>query len=264
MLDTIKTLCYLSGVSGSEDEVRDYILERVMPWADKIETDPMGNLLVFKKGARTPDQTVMLAAHMDEVGLIITDVTADGYLKFACVGGIDRRVLVGKRVAIGDNSIPGVIGIKAFHLVKPGEEKEVPKLDQFYIDIGAEDREEALSIIHLGDVAVFDDTVVEFGDGFLKAKALDDRVGCACLIKLIERDLPVDTWFAFTTQEEVGTRGAITAAYRLQPDIALIVEGTTAAAGVSGGAGRNSRSAASITSSGVILPATTSTILCRL
>ena len=111
MLDTLETLCCLSGVSGQEDEVRDYILERVMPFADEIRTDAMGNLMVFKKGDAVPEKTVMLAAHMDEVGLIITSVTDEGYLHFGPVGGIDRRVLPGKSVFIGPERVPGVIGL---------------------------------------------------------------------------------------------------------------------------------------------------------
>jgi endoglucanase len=229
VLDTVKKLCSLSGVSGTEDEVRDYIISRVSPYADEIKTDSMGNLLVFKRGARAPEKKVMLAAHMDEVGLIITSVEDDGYLRFSCVGGIDRRVLIGKRVFIGENKVPGITGIKAYHLVSASEEKNVPKVDEMYIDIGADSREAALELVSLGDTASFDGTCYEFGDGYLKAKAIDDRAGCSVMIKLLERDLPVDTWFAFTVQEEVGTRGATVAAYTIDPEIALILEGTTAA-----------------------------------
>jgi len=229
MLDTVKILCYLSGVSGFEDEVREYILERVMPHADEIMTDSMGNLMVFKKGAVTPEKKVMLCAHMDEVGLIVTGIDDEGYLKFSCVGGIDRRVLIGKYVFVGDNRVPGVIGIKAYHLVSREEEKNVPKTDEMYIDIGAVNKEGAEKLVSLGDYCVFDDTVVDFGSGYLKAKAIDDRLGCAAMLKLIESDLPCDCTFAFTVQEEVGTRGARIAAYRVAPDICLVLEGTTAA-----------------------------------
>lgn len=148
---------------------------------------------------------------MDEVGLIIRSVTDEGYLKFSAVGGIDRRVLLGKPVRIGEKGVPGVIGLKAYHLVSAEEEKTVPKLEEFYIDIGAKDKEEAESKVNLGDCAVFDSDVVAFGDGFLKAKALDDRVGCAILLELLKEELPMDVTFAFTVQEEVGTRGAFAA-----------------------------------------------------
>jgi endoglucanase len=236
MLDTMETLCCLSGVTGNEDEVRDYILERVMPVADEILTDPMGNLMVFKKGAVTGSKKVMLAAHMDEVGLIITDITQDGYLRFEAAGGVDRRVIIGKRVYVGSNRVMGVVGCKAIHLTTAEQRKSLPKMKDMYIDIGTTSREEAESLVALGDPVAFDDGVVRFGQGFVKAKAIDDRVGCATMLKLLEQPLPCDCWFAFTVQEEVGCRGAQAAARRLEPDVALILEGTTAAdlAGVTG------------------------------
>lgn len=236
MLDTMETLCCLDGVSGCEDEVREYILERVMPFADEIRTDAMGNLMVFKKGACTPKQRVMLAAHMDEVGLIITEITEDGYLRFDAVGGIDRRVLIGKRVFVGPVRVLGVIGSKAIHLTTAEQRKRLPKLSEMYIDIGARDKKAAESMVQLGDTAAFDDSVIRFGEGYIKAKAIDDRVGCAAMLELIESQLPCDCWFAFTVQEEVGCRGASVAARSVQPDVALILEGTTAAdiPGVSG------------------------------
>ena len=227
--DTLETLCCLSGVSGSEDEIRNYILERIMPCADELRTDPMGNLMVFRRGAVTPDRTVMLAAHMDEVGLIVTDVTEDGYLRFDTVGGIDRRVLPGKPVLVGDGRVPGVIGSKAIHLTTAEERKTLPAIKDMYIDIGAADREEALISAALGDPVVFDSAFVPFGDGFVKAKAIDDRAGCSTMLELMESELPCDCWFAFTVQEEVGCRGAGTAARSIRPDVALILEGTTAA-----------------------------------
>lgn len=236
MLDMLKTLCCLSGVSGAEDEVRDYILERAMPYADAIRTDAMGNLLIHKKGDRQCDRTLMLCAHMDEVGLIVTHITEDGYLHFDTIGEIDRRTLIGKRVYIGANRIRGVIGIRAYHLVSKEEEQKVPKLDTLYMDIGVDSREKAQKLVALGDVAVFDDNVLEFGEGFLKAKALDGRLGCAVLLQLLEAPLPCDVWFVFTVQEHVGLRGAKVAASQLKPDTALVFDGVVAAdlPGVSG------------------------------
>ena len=119
MVNTLKTLCALSGVSSFEDEVRNYIIGRVSPYADSLRVDTMGNLIVFKKGTKSTGNKLMLCAHMDEVGLIVKSITDDGYLKFGCVGGIDRRVLLGKRVAIGDKRVTGIIGLKAIHLTTP-------------------------------------------------------------------------------------------------------------------------------------------------
>ena len=229
MLDTLKTLCYLSGASGNEDEVRDYILERVMPYSNEIITDNMGNLIITKKGKKQCGRKILICAHMDEVGIIITGIDDDGYLRFDFLGGIDRRVIIGKRVYIGKDRVPGVIGIKAYHLVSKEEEKTVPKREEMYIDLGLKSKDEVKELVSLGDAGVFDDSVLEFGDGFLKAKAIDDRVGCAAMIKLIESELPCDCTFAFTVQEEVGTRGAKIASARVNPDIAIVLEGTTAA-----------------------------------
>lgn len=229
MLETVKALCSLSGVSGWEDEVRAYLMEQARPYAAEMKVDAMGSLIVFKRGAKPAGHKLMLAAHMDEVGLMVKKVTDDGYLKFGCVGGIDRKILLGKRVEVGPGKVPGVIGLKPFHLLSDGEEKKVPKVEELYIDIGAKDREDALSKVALGDVGVFAGDCVEFGDGFLKAKAIDDRVGCAVMLELIRRDLPMDCVFAFTVQEEVGTRGAFGAAFSVAPEIALVLEGTTAA-----------------------------------
>jgi len=227
LIDTLKTLCALPGASGMEDAVRDFIIREARPHADEIITDSIGNLMVFKKGRKAPQKRLMLAAHMDEVGVIVTGITDDGYLKFDFVGGVDRRVVIGQRVRFG--GILGVIGLRAVHLASKEKEDEVPKTEDLYIDIGTSDRQSAEKIVSLGDIGTFDSGILEFGDGFFKAKAIDDRVGCAVLLELIEEDLAVDTWFAFTSQEEVGTRGGTVAAYRIEPEIALIVEGTTAA-----------------------------------
>ena len=229
MIDTLKTLCALPGVSSFEDEVRDYIRNRVAPYADSLRADAMGNLIVFKKGAKSTGNKLMLCAHMDEVGLIVRDITDEGYLKFSCVGGIDRRVLLGKQVMVGANKVPGIIGLKAIHMTTPEERKKVPPLTDYYIDIGAADQEQAQKLVELGDCCVFAGDVVEFGGGMLKAKAIDDRVGCAVLVKLLEEELPMDCTFVFTVQEEVGTRGAFGAAFSVTPEIAVVFEGTTAA-----------------------------------
>ena len=229
MLKTLKELCALPGVSSAEDAVRDYIQRRTEKTADAVRVDAMGNLIVFKKGAKTAQNRLMLAAHMDEVGLIVHAITDEGYLKFYTVGGIDRRVLLGKRVCVGAKEITGVIGLKAFHLVGKKELGTVPKLSDFYIDIGAENGEQAKELVSIGDVAVFSGDVLEFGEGMLKVKALDDRIGCAVMLHLLEKPLPMDCTFVFTVQEEVGTRGAFGAAFSVKPEIALVLEGTTAA-----------------------------------
>ena len=229
LVKTIRTLCTLPGPSGFEDPVRDYLLAQARPYADELRIDRNGNLLVFKKGRKTLDQTLLFAAHMDEVGLLVKSVTDDGYVRFRFVGGVDRRVVLGKQVFLGEKSVPGVIGLKAVHLTTEAERKSVPKLDQLYIDIGAENKAQALELVRPGDYGVFAAGVTDLAGGCLKAKALDDRVGCGVLLELLKQDLPADAWFAFTVGEESGCRGAFGAAFSIKPDIAVIVEGTTAA-----------------------------------
>lgn len=229
MLEMIKELCALLGISGRENKVREYIINKIKDYADEYYTDNLGNLIVFKKGKKAAKNKVMLDAHMDEVGLIITGITSEGYLKFAKVGGINTKVIIGRTVHVGEKGVVGALGIKPIHLLDKDEEANIPKADDLYIDIGAKSREEAEEYVRLGDAAWFCSDNVEFGDGFIKAKALDDRAGCAILIEIIRSELEYDCWFSFSTQEEIGTRGAQASAFSIAPDYAIVVETTTAA-----------------------------------
>jgi tetrahedral aminopeptidase len=221
-------LSNLSGVSGDEARVRRAIIEQLQGQPLDIAVDRIGNLLVRREGPRDGPR-VMLAAHMDEVGLMVMAVENSGHLKFKAVGGIDARVLVAKRVFVGPRGVPGVIGAKAVHLQKPGERKKPYEEDQLYIDIGAGSREEAEKHVNPGDYVSFDAACVPLGEGRLRGKAFDDRAGCAVLLELLlDRECPAFD-AAFTVQEEVGGRGAIVAAYSLQPARALVLEGTAAA-----------------------------------
>ena len=229
MKETLKSLCALHGVSGDEGDVRDYIADFAAKYADKTSTDAMGNVTALKKGAKTPSKKIVLCAHMDEVGVIITGATDDGYLKFAMAGGLDSRVVVGKSVKIGKARVSGIIGCKPIHLVKSKDREKALETEELYIDIGAKNEEEAKKLVSLGDTGAFDGAIRDFGDGFVMAKAIDDRFGCAALLELIRSDLPVDCNFVFSVQEEVGLRGAYPAAYNMAADIAMIIEATTAA-----------------------------------
>jgi len=229
MLDLLKKLCAASGMSGDEREVRELILSLAEPYADSVRTDAMGNLIVEKRGAKRAKKRVMICAHMDEVGVIATHITDDGYIKFACAGGIDRRVLIGTRVFFGAERTAGVIGSKAVHLMSASERETMPKVEDMYIDIGAESREDAEKLLQIGDTAAFSPVAHDFGDGYLAAKAIDDRLGCATMLELIKSDLPIDVTFVFTVQEEVGARGATAATFAVDPEIALVLESTTAA-----------------------------------
>lgn len=227
LITNLEKLSHLPGISGREDAVREYILKEIAPYCEDVMVDAAGSILAKKKGARPAEKRLMLAAHMDEVGLIITRICEDGLLAFAPVGGIDPRVICGKTVTVGENRIPGAIGIVPVHL--SSDKSSVPALDAMYIDIGTASKEESEKYVRPGDYAVFDTSFEPFGDGLLKGKALDDRAGCAIMIELMKRDFPNDVYFAFTTMEEVGTRGAKCAAFTLQPDYAIVLESTTAA-----------------------------------
>lgn len=228
MLDLLKKLCQLDAPSGSENQVRDFILGEIGPYAE-CRVDSMGNIIAFKKGARTPDKKIMLDAHMDEVGFIVTSVDNDGFLRFTTLGGINPQVIAGRRVRFVKNGTIGVVGVKPIHLCKAEEKGKEIKIADLYIDVGARNKEDALSVVELGDTATFEGGLEAFGDGKLCGKAIDDRAGCAVLIDMIKGDLPYDMYFTFTVQEELGLRGAKTAAFSVSPDYAIVVEATTAA-----------------------------------
>lgn len=223
----LKRLCQADGVSGSEDAVRKLIIDEIKDHAD-YHIDNLGNIIAHKKGRNTAKTRLMLSAHMDEVGLMVTDITSDGFLKFDEVGGIDRRVLLGKTVTVGKNGVNGVIGVKPVHLCKGEENKTIPEYGDLYIDIGAENSEEALLFVNIGDIVNYRSDFSE-NDSTICSKAIDDRFGCCVLIELIKSDLEFDTDFVFVVQEEVGLRGAKVAAYSVDPDFALVIETTTSA-----------------------------------
>lgn len=224
----IEKLTNINAVSGNEDAVRNVILDMISPYADDITVDTMGNIIAFKKGTNPNGKKIILSAHMDEVGFIISDITEDGYLKFKSVGSIDPRILLAQRVVIGDNSVEGVLGVKAVHLQTPEERKNVIKEKDMYIDIGATSKEEAQKLVSKGDYAAFNSKYTVLGGKMIKAKALDDRVGCAILAELIKNNYNSDFYFCFCVQEEVGVRGASVIASRINADVAIIMESTTA------------------------------------
>ncbi len=224
----IKELTDLNGVSGNENEVREYIKSKINGLCDSVEVDMIGNVIAYKKG-NSGRFKVMLSAHMDEVGFMVSGYMEKGFLKFKSVGGIDSRILPGKRVTIGKKRLKGVIGAKPLHQQSPEERERIAKIKDLYIDIGAETKEEAEKLAPLGEFIAFDCDYVEFGKDCIKAKALDDRVGCAVLLEALKYNYEYDLYACFTVQEEVGLRGSQVAAFKVMPDIALVLEGTTCA-----------------------------------
>lgn len=228
MRKQLERLCAISGISGHENAVRDAILTELKhaPAVREVRVDRMGNCIVFLKGKRPAPQTVLFAAHMDEVGGIVTGITDEGYLLFDTVGGITPDVLFAREVWV--NGHAGSIGAKAIHQCKEEEKKTVPPLSAMRIDIGADSREEALSVVKEGDAVTFSATAYALHGSTLCTKALDDRAGCALLLKLAQTQPEYDVVLAFTVQEEIGLRGALTAANTVQPAIAVVVDSTTA------------------------------------
>lgn len=234
----LKELTEAAGPSGHEGEVRQLLRQHITEaWPElgsNLAADTLGNLVVappqpadhFSKNK----PRVMLSAHMDEVGMMITYIEASGWLRFRPLGGIDPRVLVSKPVLVGDDRVPGVIGAKPIHLQEKEERNRALKVKDLFIDLGCNSKEEAEKLVQIGDAAVFATPYADLGGGRIRAKALDDRAGCSILLDLIgeSRDLGLPIHYAFTAQEEVGLRGAQVVAYRVEPDLALVVEATTA------------------------------------
>jgi putative aminopeptidase FrvX len=218
------------GPSGCEDEVRRTLARALHGKVDELQTDALGNLIAFKRGTGPePRLKVMVDAHTDEVGLMITRIEKNGLLGFRAVGGIDERLLPAKSVVVGQDRIQGVILAPPIHLTKPEQRKQVIKIDQLVIDIGATSQDEAKGIVKVGDYAAFDTRFqVLSQDGWrtVKGKAFDDRAGCAAAAALAEEEYPVDLYLSFSAQEEVGLRGARVAAFRIEPDVAFALEGT--------------------------------------
>ncbi len=226
--ENLRALTQLRGVSGREELVRDAIIRMIDGHCDSWRTDATGNLIVEKKGARPAAKRLLLSAHMDEVGFLVTHVQEDGFLRFAPVGGVMPAVAAGRPVLVGDGALPGTIGVKPVHLLDGDEKERYAKLEDMLVDIGACSREEALALVSPGDPITFIGEYREMGDGCIASKAIDDRVGCALLVELIRSQLPCDCVFAFTCQEETGCLGGKTAAYGAAPEIGIAVEGTTA------------------------------------
>ena len=224
----LKELCDAHGVSGYENEVLSLIAKKILPFVDSAEYDRCGNLVAFKKGTKgSLGKTVLYSCHADEVGFVINHIDSDGRLYFDAIG-MSPLVYAGRRVLVGKDRIPGIISVKPFHLVSSDERDKTPDAEDLFIDIGAKTKEEAEKLGLFSDYAVFDTEFSDFGDRMIKTKALDDRVGCALLVSLLERGVEYDSYFAFCVGEETGLRGSKTVASLIRPDICINLECTTA------------------------------------
>lgn len=219
LLERLSNAC---AVSGDEGEVRKIVIEEVSPHADEVKVDALGNVLVTRRSKKKNALRVMLAAHMDEVGLMVTNDEGEGLYRFEVVGGLEAWKLAGKAVWVGKEHLPGVIGLKPIHLTERDEMQKPVTLDGLRIDLGLGAK------VKVGERAVFNTSFTRLGSS-LRGKALDDRIGVATLIELVKQ-APADIHLlaAFTVQEENGLRGAKVAAYAFDPDLAIVLDCTPA------------------------------------
>ncbi|MCK5922596.1 MAG: hypothetical protein KAG66_16765, partial [Methylococcales bacterium] len=217
------------GVSGAEKEVRLLIKDEIADHVDEWRVDSMGNLIALKKGTGALDLRVMVDAHMDEVGMMITEVDAQGTAKFMNVGGMSGDILLGKVVQVGKKKMTGSIGAKPIHLLKTQAERtKTVTASNMRIDIGAASKEAGARKMKVGDCATFLTEYEEWGEVAV-GKALDNRCGCVALIHLLRAEpYPFDLYAVFSVQEEIGLRGAPVAARGIDPDVAIILETTPA------------------------------------
>lgn len=222
----IKELTEVPGIAGQEGQVRELIKEQLKEQDLALSGDAMGNFYARWEGGQTP--LLMLASHMDEVGFMVMGYENSGLIKFAPVGGIDLRVVPGKKVYLGDKKTPGVIGVKPIHMQKKAEQNRPFSRQDLLIDIGASSEDEARKKVNIGDQITFSTTTEFISERVMKGKAFDDRAGCTAIIEILKSRPPVKLCGAFTVQEEVGLRGAGVAASNVGPALALVLEGTTA------------------------------------
>jgi len=220
------------GVTGRESGVREILSEMLKPYVDSIRVDRMENLIAVKEGK--PDAPkIMLAAHMDEVGLMVKTITKDGFLQFSKLGGIDDRILAAQKVAVYTQKgvLSGVVGSKPPHIQKEDDRKKIMAFDDLFIDVGASSREDVVNLgVSVGDPIGFDVRCVELCNQNMLGKAFDNRAGCAALVETmkLKKDCDCTIYAVGTVQEEVGLRGAGTAAYGLDPDLGLALDVTVA------------------------------------
>jgi endoglucanase len=235
LIPILKELCEAFGPAGYEEEVRAVIRRHVEPLADEVHEDVLGNLVAWKRSAG-PRGTILLDAHTDEVGFIVTHIDPSGFLRFAALGGWDPRVVPSHRAlvrAVNGEKRQGVIGVLPPHVTSPADREKVFQIENLFIDVGCESADAARSLgIEVGAPVVIHYPFTELAGGCVASRALDNRVACALIIGVFhllkDKKLPVNVVGSFSAQEEVGGWGARVSSYAAKPDIALVLEGTTA------------------------------------
>ncbi|KZX14582.1 putative aminopeptidase YsdC [Methanobrevibacter cuticularis] len=227
-MELIKKLSLTSGISGFEEKIATIIKEELIDHVDEIQEDLMGNIIAIKKGDKK-GSSVMLASHMDEIGLIVRYIDKKGFIRFSKIGGINDQMLLNQTVIIhGKNGdVTGVIGSKPPHVMKAAERKKIIESDKMFLDIGASSKKEAEEMVSIGDPISFKSDFEEFPNDLIMGKALDNRIGCYVMIETLKRvDSKATVFGVGTVQEEVGLKGAKTSAFKLNPDMAFALDVT--------------------------------------
>ena len=226
----LKQICEIPGAPGFEKPVRDLVISLVSPHVDEVRIDNIGNVIALKKGVRNPDgKRVMLAAHLDEIGFIVSHIDEQGFLRFNTLGGFDPKTLTAQRVIVhGKKDLIGVMGSKPIHVMTPEEKTKLPKTTDFFIDLGMP-KEEVEKYITIGDPVTRDRELIEMGD-CVNCKSIDNRVAVFIVIEAMKqlKNPAYDVYATFTVQEEVGIRGANVAAHQINPDFGIALDTTIA------------------------------------
>lgn len=228
-IELLRETTQIPGAPGYEHKIRNFIKEGVSDFTDELRTDPMGNLIAYRKGAS--NQKLMIAAHMDEISFIVSHIDEDGFVKFQPLGGFDPKTLTAQRVIIhGNEDVMGVMGCKPIHIMTAEERAKPTKIQDYYIDTGLSQKELS-SKISIGSPITRERQLIEMGDN-VNAKSVDNRVSVFILMEALRElkseNLPIDVYGVFTVQEEVGLRGATAATIGLNPDFAINLDVTLA------------------------------------
>jgi endoglucanase len=232
LTQNLQKLSNADGVAGREEPIRNLLIQMLTPYVDEITVDRLENVIAVKKGKKAAPK-VMLAAHMDEVGLMVKTITKEGFLQFAKMGGIDDRILLAQKVRVLTEKavLPGVVGSKPPHVQKEDERKKIVPFDELFIDVGAKSRDDAKAMgVKVGDPVAFDVDFVKLGNDVVLGKAFDNRAGCAVMVEVLKhlQDTDCTVYAVGTIQEEVGLRGAVTATFGVDPDVGLALDVTIA------------------------------------
>lgn len=225
----LKKTCQIPGAPGFEQRIRQFVIEQVTPLVDEVKVDNMGNVIALKKGRE--QKKVMVAAHLDEISFVVTHIDDDGFLRIHTLGGFDPKTLTSQRVIVhGRKDIIGVMGSKPIHIMKPDERGKAPSIQDYFVDLGMK-KEEVEKYVAVGDPITRERELIEMGD-CVNSKSIDNRVCVYMLIETLKElqdtELPYDFYATFTVQEEVGLRGAINAAHRIDPDFGIAIDTTIA------------------------------------